>query len=78
MLWAPLDWQYTELPSSASDEVMLVCKMWNISPNIFEELAKADHCSTSLPEPELQKVIQRELGSRQKTKPHNLFLDFCV
>ena len=31
MLCAPLDWQYTELPSSASDAVLcslLVLKMW--------------------------------------------------
>ena len=36
MLCAPLDWQYAELPSSASDTVLctvLVCKMWDIKPN---------------------------------------------
>ena len=33
MLCAPLDWQYAELPSSASDAVLcsvLVRKMWDI------------------------------------------------
>ena len=33
MLCAPLDWQYVELPSSASDAVLcpvLVRKMWDI------------------------------------------------
>ena len=33
MLCASLDWQYAELPSSASDAVLyivLVCKMWVI------------------------------------------------
>ena len=32
MLCSPLDWQYAELPSSASDAVLctvLVCKMWS-------------------------------------------------
>ena len=36
MLCAPLDWQYAELPSSASDAVLcsvLVRKMWDIQPN---------------------------------------------
>ena len=36
MLCAPLDWQYAEFPSSASDAVfctVLVCKMWDILPN---------------------------------------------
>ena len=37
MLCAPLDWQYADLPSSASDAVMcsvLVRKMWDISNQI--------------------------------------------
>ena len=36
MLCAPIDWQYAELPSSASDAVsccVLVGKMWDISTN---------------------------------------------
>ena len=36
MLCAPLDWQYAELPSSASDAVLcsvLVRKMWVIETN---------------------------------------------
>ena len=38
MLCAPLDWQYAELPSSASDAVLcsvLVRKMWVISNQIY-------------------------------------------
>ena len=36
MLCAPLDWQYAELPSSASDAVLcsvIVRKMWDIYTN---------------------------------------------
>ena len=42
MLCAPLDWQYTELPSSASDAVLcsvLVRKMW-VSSNQIERRKK--------------------------------------
>ena len=43
MLCAPLDWQYAELASSASDEVLcsvLVRKMWDIYPNRKEKKKK--------------------------------------
>ena len=43
MLCAPLDWQYAELPSTASDAVLcsvLVRKMWVILPNRKEKRKK--------------------------------------
>ena len=43
MLCAPLDWQYAELPSSASDAVLcsvLVRKMWDIETNRKKEEEK--------------------------------------
>ena len=43
MLYAPLDWQYAELPSSASDAVLcsvLVRKMWDMTSNQIEEKKK--------------------------------------
>ena len=46
MLCAPLDWQYAELPSSASDAVLcsvLVRKMWDISLYRIKKIKKIIH-----------------------------------
>ena len=48
MLCAPLDWQYAELPSSASDAVLcsvLVRKMWDIKTNRKKKKKKNQNAS---------------------------------